>query len=125
MFDGLPDSIRTVFEKVLSTLNGVELSQLRAQIHQHHEEFHKAARDNGLLPLDIASELAKGLEQLLDRFHELDDREQTLVAGAARYFVSDSDARPDLESVLGLDDDLIVFNWVVAEIGHPELKIDL
>jgi hypothetical protein len=125
LFVGLPESIGALFEPLVGPLDGVGLSQLRAQIRQHHEEFHEAARDNGLLPLDIASELAKGLEQLLDRFHELDDREQTLVAGAARYFVSDSDARPDLESVLGLDDDLIVFNWVVAEIGHPELKIDL
>ena len=125
MSDGLPEPVRIVFEQLVSDLDGVGLSLLRTQIRKHHDQFHRAARSNGLLPLDIATALAKGLERLLDQFHELGDREQALVAGAAKYFVSDCDARPDLESVLGLDDDLIVFNWVVAEIGRPELSIDL
>ena len=125
MLDGLPESVRALFEPLVEPLDGVGLSELRAQIRKHHGQFYKAARGNGLLPVDIATALAEGLEELLDRYHELDDRGQALVAGAARYFVSDSDARPDLESVLGLDDDLAVFNWVVAEIGRPDLSIDL
>jgi hypothetical protein len=125
LFDGLPEPVRGLFAEFAASADGSPLSELRAQIRAHHEQFQNAAQSNGLLPLDIADALASGLEGLLDLHAGLDDRGQRLVIGAARYFISNQDVRPDLESVLGLDDDLIVYNWVVTEIGRPELSIDL
>jgi hypothetical protein len=125
LFDGLPEAVRGLFGEFVDSADVLPVSELRAQIRSHHQQFRNAARSNGLLPLDIADALAGGLEGLLDLHAGLDDRGQRLVIGAARYFISDQDARPDLESVLGLDDDLVVYNWVVAQIGRPELSIDL
>ena len=125
LFDELPESVRGLFRGFVDSADVLSVSELRAQIRSHHQQFRNAARSNGLLPLDIADALVGGLEDLLDLHAGLDDRGQRLVIGAARYFISDQDARPDLESVLGLDDDLVVYNWVVAQISRPELSIDL
>lgn len=125
MSEDLPESIRAIYERLAGPVDGAGLSELRARIHKHNEKFRSAARSNGLLPVDIATALAQGLEQLLNRFHDFSEHQQALVAGAAKYFVSDCDAQPDLEGVLGLDDDLVVYNWVVTELGRPDLCIEL
>ena len=52
-------------------------------------------------------------------------RDQRLIVGAARYFVADDDAEPDTQSILGLDDDLAVFNHVATQIGEPDLRIEM
>jgi len=47
------------------------------------------------------------------------------VIGAARYFVSTQDVNPGTKSVLGLDDDASMLNYVLAAIGRTDLLIEL
>ena len=42
---------------------------------------------------------------------------------AARYFVRELDVDPDTTSLLGLEDDAAVINFVLDAIGQPELKV--
>ena len=76
------------------------------------------------MPVDLAEELAAKLDALLASIASLPVSAQPLVVGAARYFASDDDAIPDTGSVLGLDDDVAIFNAMVRRIGRPELEID-
>lgn len=49
--------------------------------------------------------------------------QQRLVVGAARYFVSQDDEYPDTDTILGLDDDVSVFNHVIEQLGRSDLKM--
>ena len=50
--------------------------------------------------------------------------QRRLILGATRYFISSSDHRPDTQDAMGLDDDLLVLNYVVTAIGRPELVVE-
>lgn len=121
----LPEVGQRLFREVARDADSTELADLRDAVRAHLAEFHEAAEANELLPVDIAEALAAALQQLLDAAPSMTPSNRALAIGAARYFVSDQDATPDLEGVLGLDDDLIVFNWVVCQIGRPDLVLDL
>ena len=101
-----------------------EITALRRSVGQHLDELRQAARRDELLPVDLAAELARKLDALLVGLPALSPEAQALVVGVARYFVSEEDAVPDRSGVLGLDDDLAVFNAAVRRIGRPELEID-
>jgi hypothetical protein len=122
---GLPERGQRLFRDVARDIDPDDLPLLRDRVRDHLAEFHVAARFNELLPVDLAEDLAAGLERLLDAVSDMDAPRRALAAGAARYFVSDQDATPDLEGVLGLDDDVIVFNWVCRQTGRPDLVLDV
>jgi hypothetical protein len=121
----LPEVGQGLFREVAREATATELADLRSQVRAHLAEFHGAAETNELLPVDIAEALAAALEKMLDAAPSMTPANRALAVGAARYFVSDEDASPDLEGVLGLDDDLIVFNWVACQIGRGDLVLDL
>ena len=121
----LPQKGRDLFARAAVDLPAADWARLREEIQQHLDEFRDAAKHNELLPVDIAEELAAALDRLLELAPSLSAEQRRLVVGAARYFVSDDDARPDLEGVLGLDDDVLVFNWVVGELGLGDMMLDV
>jgi uncharacterized membrane protein YkvA (DUF1232 family) len=97
---------------------------LRAKVVTHVESIRAAAQSNELLPVDRADVLARRLTGLLDELDKFSDEHQQLVLAAARSFIADSDHRPDTKDAIGLDDDLLVLNHVVAAIGRTELLVE-
>ena len=93
-------------------------------VRAHVAEVRAAARRDELLPLDLAEAIAAGLDALF-ALAVLTPEQARLVAGAARYFVSNADLRPDLGGPLGLDDDAMVFNHVAARLGRADLVVEL
>lgn len=113
-----------VFERLVSEIQPAHLVTLAADVGAHLEVIRVAARQNELLPLDLAEEIAEKLRLLLRELQGLPAEHQTLVIGAARYFVSTQDVNPDTQTVLGLDDDASVLNYVLRTIGRTDLLID-
>jgi uncharacterized membrane protein YkvA (DUF1232 family) len=113
-----------IVERLSGPATPEEISALRRGVGQHLDDLRQAARRDELLPVDLAAELARKLDLLLVGIQALPLDAQALVVGVARYFVSEEDAIPDQSGVLGLDDDLAVFNAAVRRIGRPELEID-
>lgn len=103
----------------------VHLVFLLEHISAHLEEIRQAAAKNELLPVDIAQAIAERLRVLLSSLDSFTEEHQRLVVGAARYFISTEDEMPDTESVLGLDDDAAVFNYVARLVGRKDLTIQL
>jgi uncharacterized membrane protein YkvA (DUF1232 family) len=97
---------------------------LRAQVVSHVSAIRAAAQRNELLPVDLAEVIAKRLTGLLDELDAFTPERQQLVLGAARYFISDADHRPDTKDAMGLDDDLAVLNYVVTTIGRKDLIVE-
>ena len=97
---------------------------LRAQVVAHVGMIREAAFRNELLPVDLAEVIAQRLAVLLDGLEKFTSEQQRLVLGAARYFISDADHRPDTKDAMGLDDDLAVLNYVVVTIGRKDLVVE-
>lgn len=122
--DDIPQNARELFARSATDLDATALAALRADVSAHLGAFREAAKRLELLPLDVAEQIASGLLSLFDGYASLPPDHRKLVAGAARYFVSHEDARPDLSGVLGLDDDAAVFNHVARAIGRLDLIVD-
>ena len=107
------------FRPLCTPLKEQGLSELKAEISDHVEEIKQALKHNEFLDIDTAERLANTLLILLNEYNQYPEQQQTLIAGAARYFVHPLDADPDTGSVLGLDDDTAVLNYVLDTIGKP------
>jgi hypothetical protein len=113
------------FESLTRDFTPSHLVTLSSEVDAHLDEIRQAARRNELLPVDLAEELARKLKGLLVTLGALPPDGQRLVIGAARYFISTNDEHPDTETVLGLDDDALIFNYAMDRIGRADLRIDL
>ena len=127
--DGQPSLVETVTDEpppgqrllalLTEDLAPEALPALAADVRDHAERIARsAAEPNGRL----AASLAAALVSLLEIYLTLEPRHRGLVVGTARYFVQQLDERNDLDPG-GLDDDIEVFNWVVRQIGRPELML--
>lgn len=97
------------------------LESLRAQV-EHHQLRIAAAGPQA--DHELAAALVHGALRLLDAIAAgATDLQRRLAQVAVRYFVLDDDGDDDLMSPFGLDDDVEVFNAVVARIGHADLAI--
>ncbi len=112
-----------VFEALCGPVTAADLAALRAAVQRHKRDLDQASRESEFLATDLAEELADKLDDLLETLPSLLEDVRPLVAGAARYFVSDDDALPDRSGPTGLDDDVAVFNMVARRIGRADLEI--
>lgn len=122
---GLEPRLEGYLRPLCRALSEEELPGLSIEIVDHVDEIRRALRHNEFLDIDTAERLASTLQLLLAEYFLFAEKEQKLIAGAARYFVHAADADPDTGSVLGLDDDTAVLNYVVEAIGRPELRVEI
>jgi hypothetical protein len=116
-------SALSIYRSLREDLGPADLTTLRADVRAHFDELLAAQRKHELVAIDLAEALATRLDTLLSMAHLLDSETRAHVVGAARYFVSSTDAQPDAESCTGLDDDVEVFNHVVGLLGRDDLTI--
>lgn len=114
-----------LFEASCADMTPAEIEALRREVHAHVAEIHEAALDDEMLPVDIADALGRALDALLREAPYLAVRDRRLIVGAARYFISDEDQLGDTASILGLDDDVAVFNHAVRALGREKLVLDM
>lgn len=112
----LSDSRQVVEELWREPLHDAEA--LRAEVVAYRAHVHAAARP--ATDLGLADRLAEATVALLGETAAATARARRLAQVAARYFVRGDDGEDDLTSPFGFDDDLEVFNAVVAALGAPE-----
>ena len=122
--DSVPPEAQRLFEESMASVSAEQVAALRHAVREHLEDFRRAARSDELLPLDLAEELAEKLDGLLREHATLPQDQAAVVVGATRYFVSEEDATADTSGVLGLDDDVAIFNLAVRLLGREDLVID-
>lgn len=115
----LSDS-RPVVERLLAEPPW-SVTQLRADLDAFDETLGENA--STLADLDTAQALILGCHALLDLVKQPDERARRLLHVAIRYVVLEEDGDGDLDSPFGFDDDVEVFNAVVAELGLDALLI--
>jgi hypothetical protein len=98
---------------------------LNAEIDHYLQKVQAALGQNEFLDVKLAHAIAARLRLLLPDYGRYPDNQKALLVGAVRYFTKDDDAEHDIHSVLGLDDDAAVVNYLLDVLGRPDLKIDL
>ncbi|MCA9646065.1 MAG: hypothetical protein H6718_29715 [Polyangiaceae bacterium] len=111
------------FQRLAQDFEPVHLIRLKDEMSQQLVNFREAAKQHEMLPVDLAQELHDNLLALFALMAEFSVEQQALVVGAARYFVAQDDEYPDTETILGLDDDISVFNHVVEQLGRSDLRM--
>lgn len=113
-----------IFQGLREDLASDQLAALRAEVKDHYQRLVEAQKQSELIAVDLAEALCTRLDALLGMAHLMDSEARQNIVGAARYFVSSADARPDDQSCTGLDDDVDVFNQVARLLGRGDLAID-
>lgn len=113
------------FAALCADSDPVIVNQLLGEIDEHVAQVRLALRVNEFLDVAMAEKIATKLKRLLEKIESYPREKQHLIVGAARYFVKSNDAQADLSSLLGFDDDVEVLNYVLAELGHHEMRIEL
>ncbi|MEZ4383404.1 MAG: hypothetical protein R3A79_18890 [Nannocystaceae bacterium] len=122
---GLPRSARGLYDRLCSEPVG-DWERLLRECREHVADFEAALATNEFLPIAEARALAEAMPRLVERAREHPKRAlaEHLAWIAARYFVIKDDGAHDFV-VVGLDDDVAVYNAVVRHLEAPELALDL
>ncbi len=82
--------------------------------------------DNYVGPnLKVAQDLEARCRLLLGKYKELTDEKRALAVGAIRYFIVNMDGLPDSTPICGFDDDVVVMNAVLEQLGLSAHRIEV
>ena len=101
------------------------VTNLTTKIDEYLLAIQEAQQQNEFMDIRLAREIADRLHQVLQDYGRYPTNQQALIVGAARYFIKNDDAEHDLHSILGLDDDTAVLNFLLDTLNQPGLKIQL
>ena len=121
----LDPSLEKIFAPLCADISPVEITELHEQIAVHILNVRSALRHNEFIDLTLAENIAQTLNLLLSELANYPENKRRLIIGAARYFTRGQDAQADFSSILGFDDDAVVLNYVLKEIGRDDLKVGL
>lgn len=119
----LPRSARALYDR-LREEPIADWPTLLQECREHAVAFEQGLATNEFLPVEEARRLVAGIAGLYDRTHAHRDPSlaERLTWIAARYFVIKLDGTQDFE-VVGLDDDVAVFDAVCQTLGYEDLRI--
>lgn len=118
--NSLPWDTKVTYARLLTEQRPVHRDQLAARVGAYMAHIESASGENEFLDLSAARALGSSLLALIER---CPDEHSSHLQAAVAYFVHADDAEHDLDSVVGFDDDLGVFNAVCEHVGLSELKV--
>lgn len=98
-------------------------ADLRERVTAHLATVRAAAERDPFVDLPRAEEVGAVLFTLLHSWPD-DPDAQRWIAAACRYFAERDDGDPDLDSIVGFDDDAEVVNYVLQQIHRTDLALD-
>jgi len=120
---GLPDKAKAHFQR-LALEPATVTTDLEARVRAYLDELRSVAATTEFVDLELAHSLTEACLRLLERFEELAPERRAMAQAAVQYFVLQDDAEDDL-SVIGLDDDVAVFNAVARHLGFSDLAVEV
>jgi uncharacterized membrane protein YkvA (DUF1232 family) len=121
----LPPQIAASFQTMCLECLPDDIDQLQDEVHAHVRKMELALSVNEFLDIATAKRIADVLAIVMKDYDQHTPQHRAWIAGAARYFIQDRDVEPDTLSVVGLDDDVAVLNYVLDQIGRTDLVIEL
>ena len=111
--------IAAVFFRHARPIPEDDLKALLARVDAHLAEIKAALADNEFIDVQRAEQIAAACRTLVALCHPGNPEQVALVAGAVGYFLDPDDAGSDTDSVIGLEDDAQVVNFVIRQSGIP------
>lgn len=105
-----------IFENLCSPYEGPGLLHLKEQLQETAEWLTQLLGKSREYDIDLASILCARAVMLLDGYEQLNENQKSLVVGAVRYFLFRNDAHPDKNLRDGLEDDRLIFNYVLVQL---------
>jgi uncharacterized membrane protein YkvA (DUF1232 family) len=121
----LPAKTEKIFLPLCQELPEGEVEMVKREISDYLHQVRTRITQNEFLDLSMAAQISTLLHFLLDRYPTYTREQKALIIGAARYFIKEDDAEHDVHSLLGLDDDAMVLNFVLDATNHADKKIAL
>ena len=121
----LPPKLSSIFKGYCQAYPNDKLNALLENITAHVQELEFALSRNEFLDIATARRIAEVLEILISGYDQYSTEQQAMIAGATQYFIQEQDVEPDTKSILGLDDDVQVINYVLDKIDRSELKVSI
>lgn len=118
--DELPWDTRVTYARLLVEQRPGSREQLTVRVASYLVHIETASSENEFLDFKSARTLGQSLLQLIEQCPE---EYMAHLQAAVAYFIHSDDAEHDLDSVVGFDDDVGVFNAVCAHVGLPQLKV--
>jgi len=113
-----------LFLKLCEAVPRAAVPDLLQRVEAHLAEIHAQYRQNEFLDIELADRVAEQVRRLLAAYADYGAEEQRLIIGAARYFAAANDEESDIHSIFGMEDDVRILNYVLAQIGEPEHRIE-
>ena len=117
--------ILSILENLSEDLNQTELAGLVSMLDDYLKEIKSALATNEFINVELGQIIWHRCHDLVSHYTELDSAGRSAVVGAVRYFIESEDAEDDLDSVIGLEDDAQVVNYVIQQTGLDIPLIDL
>ncbi len=121
---GLSSQSRALCERLLDHPL-LELSALRERNREYLLAVEAEADEGAFIDLPLAQKIGGVLDQLLEAPADAGLDQHRALQLAVLYFEQEDDAEPDVDSVLGFEDDAHVVNAVLRFLGRDDLLIDL
>ena len=120
-----PHNVAPIFKRLCVAVPVEKIAQIKSDLDNCMEQMRAEAPEKPNLDIKLADEIGKRCHFLLDRYSELEKKDQALVMGAVRYFVYDDDPFPDGTFATGLDDDATIVNHVLEKLGIEDQFIEI
>lgn len=121
----LPSHIRRIYQPLCALYAPEQATELRRQVLGYARTLQTPSLANEFIDLSAVRQAEQILATLLENYDRLSEAQRPWLVGAARYFIEEDDADHDVNSFLGIDDDIMVINYMLAQIGRIDLKITL
>lgn len=113
----LSGEVQSIFEGLAEDVSDAELLGLVAMLDSYLGNIRAALGSNEFINVELGQKIWQRCHDLVSHYADLDSEGRAAVVGAVRYFVESEDAEDDLDSVIGLDDDAEVVNYVIQQTG--------
>ena len=117
----LSDELKSEIDRLVAQ-PAIDPATLRSQIEAHMARAQEELADRAFTDASLATRLGKACLALLD-VPGLSADQQKLVQAACRYYVEDDDEDGDFSSMIGFEDDALLFNHVAQELGQGALAV--
>lgn len=112
-----PDTLIPRFKAGCEALHEGTIPELKSAVDKAVQEAHKAIKNNPMVDVELATQLAEACHFLLDRYGEFDSTQREIVIGAVRYFAGEGDPISDVGFASGFVDDAKVINYVLQQLN--------
>ncbi|MCM8543419.1 MAG: hypothetical protein NE328_24330 [Lentisphaeraceae bacterium] len=121
----LPEDYHKALLRCVEKCKNFPEAYLFSACEKHVKDAEVAFKSNPVVDFETAQKLSKAFAGLKTIWDDISEEGQICLKAAMYYYALDEDDEPDLESMLGFDDDVAIANACIRAAGKDAFIIDL